>query len=271
VKKIFLSLFFVTLFSSCSRLDIAVGLASTYIVKKSNDYFDLTISQSKWVRSHFNTDFAKVKKLIFPQIAAEMIKSADIVSGQRNFTEIMVDNTFVRMKNLFYEGLRIFTGSAVAFVDQLTPAQISYFQKEFDQTIAESKEKSTQKNSYKRMKKNFDSWLGGMTSEQKVSLEKFTSTHPDPINEKIEHRKELSNEFAKTYPYPMQRKAFIENLFNKYETLYSAKFAKITKDRSKQTASFVASVLNSMTEDQRKTLIEALRERANQLIKISKD
>jgi hypothetical protein len=271
VKKIFLSLFLVTVFSSCSRLDIAVGLASTYIVKKGNDYFDLTISQSKWLRNHFNTDFAQAKKIIFPQLAAEMIKSADVVSGQKIITEAIVEHTLVRVKNLFYEGLRIFTGSAVAFVDQLTPEQISYFQKEFDQTIAESKEKSSQENSYKRMKKNFDSWLGGITSKQKSSLEKFTSIHPDPINDKIEHRKGLSSEFAKAYSNSLQRKVFIENLFNKYETLYSPKFAKITMERSKQTASFVASVLNTMTEDQRKTLIETLRERANQLIKISKD
>lgn len=271
MKKIFLSLFLVIIFSSCSRLDIAVGLASTYIVKKSNDYFDLTISQTKWVRSHFNTDFAKVKKFIFPQIAAEMISIADIVSGQKNITEAMVDTTSVRLKNFFYEGLRMFSGSAVALVDQFTPEQISYFQKEFEEINAELKEKSSQENSYKRMKKNYDSWLGGMTSDQKASLEKFTSTRPDLINEKIEHRKGLSNEFVKTYPDPLKRKTFIENLFNNYESLYSPNFAKITKDRNKLTASFVASVLNSMTEDQRKTLIETLRERANQLIKISKD
>jgi hypothetical protein len=209
MRKIVFPLFIlIILASSCSRLDIAVELASTYIVKKGNDYFDLTSSQSKWLRARFNTDFNKVKKTIFPQIAAELLKNADMISVQKNFHEVMVDSAFVRVKNLFYEGLRVFTVSAVAFSDQLTPAQVSYFQKEFDKKNADLKEDSSQKNSYKKMKKNFDSWLGSMTSDQKTALEKFTTTYPDPINEKIEHRKNLSNEFGRTYSNPALRKTF---------------------------------------------------------------
>ena len=152
--------------TSCSRLDLAVNLANSYITNKADDYFDLTREQSKWLKVALERDIAKVKKTIFPQLASEMFKAASVLSEGRAVDYTLVYTTYKRLENLLYETLRIFSPSAVAFSERLTPNQLAHFQKEFDGKIKDLKE-DPEDRTYQKMKKQFDSWTGAISSKQK--------------------------------------------------------------------------------------------------------
>ena len=119
------------------------------------------------------------------------------------------------------------------------------------------------------MKKQYDSWMGSMSSAQKKELEKFTSQNPSPVNEIIYQRQALAHEFIKVHPDKAARKQFVEKLFTQYESLYEPGFSKVSKERNAKVVKNVTAILNMMSDDQRKVLVETLRDRANQLKKIS--
>ncbi len=272
MKKIFLPLVLLIcfFFHSCSRLDIAVQFANTYVANKADDYFDLTREQTKWLRANFEKDFLQVQKLIFPQIASEMMNASEIISSRRPIDAATVMISYERIKNLFYDGMRMFTTNTIIFTDKLQPNQIVYFQKEFDKKMRDLKDDESAKDSYKKMKKHFDTWMGNMTSAQKDELEKFSKAYPPVTSEKIYNRQLLAHEFISAYPVKENRRRFITKLTTQFDQVYEARFSKGAKDRNNKIVIMVASILNKMTDSQRQTLVDTLRDRANQLIKISK-
>ncbi|MBC7711913.1 MAG: hypothetical protein H7177_01140 [Rhizobacter sp.] len=272
MKKMMLPFLFLIIFlNSCSRLDVAVQFASTYVANKADDYFDTNKEQAKWLKDNFNKDFVKVQKIIFPQMAAELMKAADVVSSKRTIDTMMLQASYDRVKNLFYDVLRTFSAKAVLFADQLTSKQIVYFQKTFDKKMNDLKEDESSKDSYKKMKKQFDTWMGTMTTVQKNELEKFTKANPPLTAEKIYTRQLLAHEFVTAYPDKISRKRFVEKITTHFDDAYENRFSKTAKERNNKVVALVASILNKMTDDQRETLVETLRDRANQLVKISKN
>lgn len=271
MKKLLLFLTIFLCFSACSRIDLAVYFADTYVQSKANTYFDLNSDQSKWLKGALKSDIEKVKKTIFPQLAAELLKAADTVSAQRVLETATVQLSYERVRNLFYEGLRLFAPEAVIFSRKLEASQVSVFQSEFDKKMRDIKEDESSKKSYKRMKKHFDSWLGSMTSAQKKELEEHVQKNPPLINEKVYNRQLLAHEFVRVFPDLSARGKFVENLFSRYETMREPAYSKLTNEQDKKVIGLVKSILNKMTDSQRETLIDTLRDRANQLIKLSKN
>lgn len=270
MKKIVLLCFIIlcTVFS-CSRLDLAVNLANSYITNKTDDFFDLTREQSKWLKKSIAKDIVKVKKTIFPQLATEMFKISQTINSQRIFDTATVLNSYKRLENLFYDGLRIFSPTAIGLADKLVPAQIEYLQKEADKKFTEMKDDPSKK-FYKKIKKHFDSWAGGMSSGQKKELKIFVDKNPPPIKESVYSRQSLVHEFVRSYPDKVARKKYVERLFTNYDSMLDPNYKKILVEKHNRVAAFVTNILNKMSEDQRQTLVETIRDRANQLLKISK-
>nr|BDT27571.1 DUF6279 family lipoprotein [Bacteriovorax sp. HI3] len=271
MKKVILFLTLILCLSACSRIDLAVYFADTYVQKKADEYFDLTRDQSKWLKKALKSDIDKVKKTIFPQLAAELIRNADIVNSQRSFDVATVQLSYERVRNLFYDGLRIFSPEAVAFSGKLEPSQVNVFQKEFDKKMRDIKEDASERESYKRMKKHLDSWLGGLTSAQKKELESYVHNTPSHVNEKVYNRQLLAHEFVRSFPDLNARGKFVEGIFTRYESMREPAYSKLTNEKDREVIALVTSILNKMTDSQRETLIETLRDRANQLIKLSKN
>lgn len=267
--SVIVALLLMTLMSltSCSRIDLAVNLANSYMTNKADDYFDLTRAQTSWLREALGKDIERVKKTIFPQLASEMLKAADTLSTRQSFDSNLVYSSYKRMENLFYQGLRVFTPNAVLFVEKLSPNQVAYFQKEFDKKAIDLKEEP-EKKQYDKMKKQFDSWVGSVTSNQKKDIKNFVSTNPPPVQETVYNRQKMVHQFVSSDV--TARKAFVEKLFTSYESLRESGYAKIAEAKNKQVASFVTSMLNKISAEQKKTLVDTIRDRANQLIKISK-
>jgi len=271
MKKILLVCFIIlcSVFS-CSRLDLAVNLANSYITNKADDFFDLTGDQSRWLKEALAQDIMRVRKIIFPQLATEMLRIADLLSHQKKFDYNSVLSSYDRLEGLYYDGLKIFSPTAVAFVDKLRPAQLEYFQKQADKKFSEMKE-DPEKKSYNKIKKHFDSWMGGMTSAQKKELKIFIEKNPPPIKDVVYNRQYLVHEFIRAYPDKVARRSFVEGIFTKYEAMKDPAYNKVIDDKHKRVAVFFANILNNMPADQKKTLINTIRDRANQVVRISKN
>ena len=270
MKKMLLLTSLILLISSgCSRLDLAFNLANSFLINKTDDYFDLDREQTKWLRAALDKDISTLKKTILPQLVSEMFKAADIISTQNTLDPETVLRTYERLENLFFATFRVFTSTAVALVDRLTPEQITYFKKEFDKNASELKE-NFEKKSYEKIKKNFDSWVGATTAGQKEEIKNFVSKNPPPINETVYNRQSLAYAFIKVFPDKAARRKYVERLCNDYGSMRELRFVKAVEEKNKKVTVFVTSVISKMTSDQKKTLIETIRERANQLVKISK-
>ncbi len=262
-------LILICIVTSCSRLDLAVNLANSYVANKADDFFDLTSEQSSWLKQALAKDIQKVKKSIFPQLAAEMHKISQTISTQKSFDSVMVLTSYRRLEGLFFDGLRLFANSASTFVDKLSPAQINYFQKESDKKFSEMKE-DAEKKSYNKMKKQFDSWAGGLNSSQKKELKTFVDKNPPPIKDVVYNRQHLVHEFVRSYPDKAARKIYVQKLFTNYDSLQDPSYKKVLEEKHNRVAMFVTNFLNKMSDEQRQTIVETIRDRANQLIKISK-
>lgn len=271
MKKIILFIFFTVSITACSRIDLAVYIATKYVENRADHFFDLSRDQSKWLKNTINSDMGKVKKTIFPQLAAELFQVASHLEGQRVVDAGMVQLSYSRIKNIFYEGLRLLAPAAVALVDRLYPSQLTVFQKEFDKKMQEIKADDSPKHSYQKMKRNFTLWMGGLNAAQKKELENFVKNNPSNIDEKIKHRKFLVSEFIRVYPNLKERHQFVEGLFTQYESMRQPDFSRMALEHDKKMVILVTSILNEMTDFQRDSLVETLRERANQFLKISKE
>lgn len=254
---------------SCSRLDLAVNLANSYIANKTDDFFDLTNEQSKWLKKALVRDITKVKKIIFPQLASEMFNAAETLSSHKTFDSRDVLTSYKRLEALFYDGLRFFSTTAMELADKIMPVQLDYFQKQSDKKLSEMKH-DAEKKSYNKIKKHFDSWMGGMTSGQKKELKAFIDINPPPVKEVVYNRQTLIHKFVRAYPDKVARRSFVGGLFTKYETMMDPSYKKTVTEKNKRVAAFFTNILNNMSADQKKVLIDTIRDRANQLVKISK-
>jgi hypothetical protein len=66
------------------------------------------------------------------------------------------------------------------------------------------------------------------------------------------------------------RRAFVESLFTKYDSMMDSNYKKTVTEKNKRVAEFFTTILNNISPDQKKILIDTIRDRANQLVKISK-
>lgn len=86
MKKIVLFLLIIVcIVASCSRLDLAVNLANSYVTNKADDFFDLTGEQSKWLKKALARDIEKVKKTIFSPISGRNVKDFTNNRHSKNF------------------------------------------------------------------------------------------------------------------------------------------------------------------------------------------
>lgn len=269
-KTVLVLLSFLTLASSCSRIDLAVYFADTYVINKTDDYFDLSSEQKKWLKHALKSNIQKVKQIIFPQLAQEFLRAAEVIETQKNVDVEQALIFYQRLKNLIYEGARIFSSDAALFSERLTMRQALYFQKEMDEKLIDMHRDDSNKETYKRYKKHFDSWIGYMTLSQKKSLQSFVEGGPTLTKEKIFNRQIMSHEFIKSFAQREVRSRYVKGVFAQYESMRDPGFNTLAEAYNRRLVGYVASFLNNLKNDQRETLIENLRDRANQLIKISK-
>ncbi len=264
-----LFILFIVMSISCSRLDIAAKFAGTYVVYKADDYFDLNSTQKNWLRAEFEKDFLKIKNQIIPNVSVELSRLSRKVQEKKVFNDQDLWIEFEKLNDFFYESIKLFSKSAIIFAGQLSPEQIKYFQNKFEEGLLDFKKNYSQKSYSKKLKSSFNNWFDDLTDSQEEKIEEFVLNNPLPIEQIISQRKKLNSDFREAYLRDDKRDVFIEKLFNDYNSLLEKNYKDARKERNNKLIKLVVNVLNTMTEEQRQDLSNALKLKAEQLVKIN--
>lgn len=264
-----LFILFIVMSISCSRLDIAAKFAGTYVVYKADDYFDLNSTQKNWLRAEFEKDFLKIKNQIIPNVSVELSRLSEKVQEKKVFNDQDLLIEFEKLNDFFYESIKLFSKSAINFAGQLSPEQIKYFQNKFEEGLLDFKKNYSQKSYSKKLKSSFNNWFDDLTDSQEENIEEFVLNNPLPIEQIISQRKKLNSDFREAYLRDEKRDVFIGKLFNDYNSLLEKNYKDARKERNNKLIKLVVKVLNTMTEEQRLDLSNALKLKAEQLVKIN--
>lgn len=239
-------------------------------------YFDMNSLQSQLLKKSLKEDIKKVRKLIFPKLAVELQRIQKEVEGLTHFEGKRTISYKGELKKIFEEGLSLFELSAQGFLDHLNPSQIESFKKEFDEKTKdleleasaplEAKEKR-----YDKIKEQLEGWIGTLSPEQKRDIQKFCDVNPFPMREQILNRNKLANEFINSFPDKDNRKKFIHQLFNHYESMRESSYAKAIEEDQQKYFEFIAVILNKMSIEQKKYLSGIFKDRVDQLKKASEN
>ena len=108
-----------------------------------------------------------------------------------------------------------------------------------------------------------------MDYKQRQDIQNFCDLYPFPLKEQILNRNKLSLEFIKSYPDKVKRKNFIHQLFSNYESIRESSYAKAINENEQKYYELLVVILNSLNFEQRKYLTKILKDRIEQVSKIS--
>lgn len=267
-----LCLFYILfLFSpSCSRIDLATTWADTYIFKQIDLYFDVNSMQAQFIKKAVREDTDKVREQFFPQLARELDEIESILLSNTPVTPQMVSVEQKKLKNIFYSSLKIFEPNAQAFVKKLDARQLDSFKLIFNKKSEELQKQLlnpelSKKESFSKIKKEFEMWSGTVSEPQELEIHKFANDYLFPIREELQNREKISKEFLENYNRHDKRKKFITDLLTDYESMRDPAYARALQAYQDSLFILVATLLNKLTPIQKKYMIEILKERIDQL------
>lgn len=267
---ILLLILFLLLPVSCSRIDVAANFADTYITSQLDKYFDINNIQSHFIKKNLKEDIKAVKRIIFPRAADELEKILKEAEEIKTWEKEIFLSHEKAMKEIFYSSVKIFERSAVGFAEQLTPAQLEAFQKEFKEKTDDIQElvkdpQEAREKRYEKMKKYIEGWVGNLTPEQKNDLFHYSQQNLFPHSEQIRNREKLVRGFAEAFPDKEKRKNYVSQLFLNYENLRDPDYAKLIEADQDKMIIFLVRIANKMSEEQRDHLRRTLKDRIKQL------
>ncbi|HEY8270055.1 MAG TPA: hypothetical protein VIG33_04155, partial [Pseudobdellovibrionaceae bacterium] len=112
---------------SCSRLDIAVNWADTYIVSQVDDYFDLTSQQNKELKESLKKDILKIRQEQFLDWARELRRFNKYIL-EKNLNEETFHKYFAKALDTTRKLQSYFANTAVKFISTTSPAQLEHFE-----------------------------------------------------------------------------------------------------------------------------------------------
>ncbi len=242
----------------------------SYITDQIDNYFDINNLQSQFIKKSLEDDIEKIRKIIFPRIAQEMMKVLNEVNGKTVFNEKIISDHEEEFKKIFYEGLKIFEHSAVEFSSKLTIKQLESFKNEFGLKTKilrdETRDRlALREKRFTKIREQLESWIGILTVEQRAVLKVFCDENVFPYEEQILTREKLSSEFAESFSDKNKRRKFVSKLFLHYESMRDPSYTKALLEDQKKLHAFFAKILNEATEKQKIHLSGVLQDRIDKL------
>lgn len=271
MKRLCLIFYILFLFSpACSRIDLATTWADTYIFKQIDLYFDVSSMQAQFIKKAVREDTDKVSEQFFPQLARELERIEGILLSNTPVTPQMVSAEQEKLKNIFYSSLKIFEPSAQAFIKKLEARQLDTFKLIFNKKSDELQKQLlnpelAKKESFSKIKKEFEMWSGTVSEAQILEIHKFSNDYLFPIREELLNREKFSKEFLENYKSHDKRKKFISDLLTDYESMREPAYARALQAYQDSLFVLIAALLNKLTPVQKKYMIEILKERIEQL------
>lgn len=259
--------------SGCSRLDLALRWADTFVMSSVTDYFDLTSDQDNKARGDFKAALKEIQKNDFPAFADQLESLATSVEKKEAKDE-HVDQFLDRVDALLKRSIARFEPMAQNLLNDQAKNGFKMFDAEFQKKhskdLEEAKdEKSRAKKASKNVDRFVDETVEFLTSEQKKEVEASIKENPFPHLLQLESRKSLFENFKSVRLDDKKRQEFIKTYFTNWNSLQTADYQKARAESLQRVRDLFKKVLSTMTDKQRKNLVENFRVRASELRKIS--
>jgi hypothetical protein len=268
--------------SACSSVPFAYNNAPLLLQYQMDSYLNLSDDQEEILAQELSTLQSWHRAQALPEYAATLRQWSQTLSVQRIFT---ADDILDKQQLLQTALLQVGQESALRLaplVLTLTPAQKDRLQKRFDSANRDYERDNRQspekaaKERRERFVKQYERWLGSLTREQTQTLNQWLLSQPNNAalwgQERMARQQALLSLLAQAKQTESAQKAAIA-LHDYFQSLSRYRIAKLQdqrEDRQVALAELTASLLNQMTDSQRKELQTKLLGYADDFERLSK-
>lgn len=272
-KKSFYWLLLCTSLTSCSRLDVAVRWADTFIVAKVDKYFDLNRQQSQELKKLVREDLQTIKGQLLPSWTQRLKEvRQDLEADRLNEVKIALhfSSIFKDLENIQTS----FTRTATRVIASTSSSQINHLaqtlKKQNDEELEDSRDHGEFEDQMtKKYQKWFKMFLGDLEPEQSKMIRRHVSEDLIPTDLKIKNRQHLLLKFVADHANKELAQRFIDVFLNHPEKLHLEEYVLAREKYQSKLQDLICAVLGKMTLKQKKELKIQLLDKARQLEKIA--
>lgn len=273
-KTVLLSVSLIFTLSACSRIDLAYNWVDTFIASKVDDYFDISSQQSKNLKASINKDLKNIQSTVVPQLI-DHLKEIEKDVAADHLNEERIAHHFASVMTEVEKMNSHFSQTAVHFIADIKPEQISYFEKSFTKKLNEDFKKiqdseKNRKESRKKYISYFEDFVGNLSEQQKKSIDTHLATKPFPAHLKAKNKEYALQQFLKHKDSPEKMASFVQDYYDNPEAYDLPEYRTAFIEYQKDLKHLLVMVLGSLSPDQKKNLQKSLAKKTEQLERISR-
>lgn len=258
---------------NCSRLDLAVNWADTYIASQVDKYFDLTSQQNKDLKKSLKEDLGRIRKEKFPEWA-NTLRDFEREIGNDSLTPEKYATYYRKTLEAAKTVQPYFTDTAVEMIGTASSGQLNHFEEAVREKNIEDKEKIQDREKARdKSRKNYlrwiTMWVDSLTKDQNQLLNTHLNEHPFPRDLQIKNRAFAMTKFREAQKTPESLKTFVRDYYNNKRQYDSPEYQQALAGFQTELEKFSYKFLQSLNNKQKQRLRENLKEKANTLDKLS--
>lgn len=259
--------------TGCNQLGLAFRWADTYIASKVDDYFDISSKQSASLKDGLKKDLKDLKSDLIPQwvVRFRSIQS-EVKTGNLNpeRTQFYFD---LFMKDIEHINGR-FSDTANVFISNTQNDQLEYFAKAFQKKTREDFERFQKTTQYRKDMREkyleyFEMFLGSLNKDQQALIDAHLTEAPFPGELKARNKAHIISLYLQGNKTAEARRQFLKQYYNDPTALNLPEYQNAYQNYQNQLKKLVIEVMVTLTEQQKRNLIESLNEKTAQLERIA--
>lgn len=260
--------------TGCNQIGLAFRWADTYIASKVDDYFDISSKQSASLKNGLKKDLNELKTDLLPQWVARFrgIQS-EVQKGHLNpeRTQFYFD---LFMKDIDHINGR-FSDTANVFISNTNNEQLEYFAKAFQKKTQDDLQKFQKTAQYQKEMRGkyleyFEMFLGTLNKDQQKMIDAHLVESPFPGELKARNKAHIISLYLKGNKSAEARRDFLKEYYNNPMALNLPEYQMAYQKYQHQLKKLVMQMMVTITEKQKKNLIDNLNEKTAQLERIAK-
>lgn len=271
-------LFSVLLLSGCSGLSFVYGLAENAIAGEAEFHLDLDEEEAARVEAAIDDLLDWHSRVMLPRYANYLGQQAQIIDRSA-LTEEQVAASVTELRVILGElvtGAAPFTASVL--VDHTSPRKVSHLQARMAERLEERREELAEpanerlENRVERIVENIERITGDLTETQIRAVLRYaeeTAGANEAWLQNRGNRQRVFLEFLSQEPNKAQISLFIEKILLRPHELVDPEYKAISDARWNRFQILIYEIFSSLTQEQRATASETLREYAAELLELS--
>lgn len=260
--------------SGCTKLEVALSWADTFVMSEVSDYFDLSKSQKTQAKSDFNAILLEIQKNDFPRLADILEKAAQAVEKDP-LTSEWVLSFYDEVEKQVKKSFQKFEPLAQKIVESQAQTNFNLFDKEFEKKFRKDSAKIENPDiQFRETIKKFNRWIdnsiGFLTDPQEEQMRAMLKSYPAPSALQLKSRRVVYESFKRSRADKKLREEIVQKLFKDWDSLQTGEYLAAKKSHQDRIKTWAVEVAKSLNEKQKKNLIKNLKARAAELRKLSK-